>query len=75
MRIQTAAELGAAIRNRRLDSGLTQAALASKAGVSRKWLVEVEAGKYSAEVGRVLDVLWAVGLNIEITPEIGGSGG
>ena len=69
MRIQTAAELGAAIRNRRLDSGLTQAALADKAGVSRKWLVEVEAGKDSAEVGRVLDVLWAVGLRTDLAPE------
>lgn len=68
MRIETAAELGATIRQQRMASGLTQAALADKAGVSRKWLVEVESGKYSAEVGRVLDVLWAAGLNIELTP-------
>jgi HTH-type transcriptional regulator/antitoxin HipB len=42
MRIRTATDLGAFIRERRTKLGMDQTALAKKAGTSRKWLVEVE---------------------------------
>ena len=42
MRIRTATDLGAFIRERRTRLGMDQIALAKKAGTSRKWLVEVE---------------------------------
>lgn len=60
--IRTSRELGAAIRQTRKDQGLSQAALAAQADVGRPWLSELETGKQTAEVGRVLRVLDALGL-------------
>ncbi len=40
--------------------GLDQASLATRVGVSRQWIVAVEAGKARAEVGLVLRTLTAV---------------
>lgn len=40
---------------------MTQAALAGELGVSRKWVSEVEQGKQSAEVGKVLAALLHLG--------------
>lgn len=60
MRVRAPRDIAAAVRGRRLDLGLTQAALAQSAGISRKWVYEFEAGKPSAELSpllRVLDVL------------------
>jgi HTH-type transcriptional regulator/antitoxin HipB len=57
MRIRTATDLGAFIRERRTKLGLDQSALAKKAGTSRKWLVEVEQGKPGAEIGLILRTL------------------
>ncbi len=56
--------LGAALRAMRRDQGLTQAEVADLAGVSRKWVSEVEQGKPSAEMGRVLQVAHALGFEI-----------
>jgi ribosome-binding protein aMBF1 (putative translation factor) len=39
MRIRTATDLGAFIRERRTKLGMDQIALAKKAGTSRKWLI------------------------------------
>lgn len=64
MLIGTPEDLGAAIRARRRALGLTQAGLATRADVSRQWLVEVESGHARAEVGRLLDVLEVLDLDL-----------
>jgi HTH-type transcriptional regulator/antitoxin HipB len=64
MRIRTATDLGAFIRERRTRLGLDQIALAKKAGTSRKWLVEVEQGKPGAEIGLVLRTLKSLEISI-----------
>lgn len=56
------------MRGRRTDLGMSQAELAKRAGVSRKWIYEFEAGKPTAEFGLLLRVLDALGLGIELTP-------
>ena len=66
--ISTPRDLGAAIRQARSDRGLTQAALASQAGVSRPWLSDLERGKTTVETGRVMAVLDALGLAISLVP-------
>jgi transcriptional regulator with XRE-family HTH domain len=45
---------------------LTQATLAEAAGVSRAWLTEFERGKPTVELGRVLAVLAALGITLEL---------
>jgi HTH-type transcriptional regulator/antitoxin HipB len=69
MRIRSIRDIAAAARGRRLDLGLNQADLARRVGVSRKWLVEFEAGKQSAELGLVLRVLDELGLLLDLSPE------
>lgn len=61
MRVRTAADLGAFIRERRIKLGMGQSDLAEKAGTSRKWTVEVEQGKPRAEIGLVLRTLKTLG--------------
>jgi HTH-type transcriptional regulator / antitoxin HipB len=65
--IRSIRDLAAVVRGRRVDLGLSQADLASRAGVSRKWVYELEAGKATAEFGLILRVLDAMGLALEAT--------
>ena len=78
MRIRTATDLGAFIRERRTKLGMDQIALAKKAGTSRKWLIEVEQGKPRAEFGLILRTLKSLGVSLDLnvdssleTPSIG----
>lgn len=66
MRIRTAADFGAFIRERRTQLGMDQIALAKKAGTSRKWLVEVEQGKPRAEIGLILRTLKALDVSVDL---------
>ncbi len=67
--IRTPREMGLAIRRARSDRGWTQAELADRAQVGRQWLSEIEGGKRTAELGRVLAVLEVLQLAITLTPE------
>ena len=66
MRIRTATDLGAFIRERRTKLGMDQIDLAKKAGTSRKWLVEVEQGKPGAEIGLILRTLKSLEISIDL---------
>jgi len=55
------ADLGGRIKQRRLAAGLTQKTLADKAGVSRRALIELEAGTGSS-LQTLARVLKAMGL-------------
>jgi HTH-type transcriptional regulator/antitoxin HipB len=66
MRIRTPRELGAVLRDQRSRLALSQVELSEKAGVSRKWVVEMERGKARAELTLVLRVLDALGLVLNI---------
>lgn len=72
MRISVARDLGAAVRGRRIDRGLSQGALAAHAGVSRRWLSAFEAGKGSVELSMVLRALAAVDLALHVNPVAAG---
>jgi HTH-type transcriptional regulator/antitoxin HipB len=58
--------VGTWVYNLRRAQGLTQAELAKKALVSRKWLVEFEKGKPEAQLSKVVDVLGVLGYGLEI---------
>lgn len=57
MTSRAVAELGAAVRAERKRRGLTQAALAEQAEVSREWLSRLENGAPRLEVEKVLRTL------------------
>lgn len=62
--LRTAKDIGALIRERRRRLGLNQRDLATKVGVSRQWVVEVEHGKPRAELSLVLRALDALGVRL-----------
>jgi transcriptional regulator with XRE-family HTH domain len=72
LRINTINDLAAVIRGRRLSLGLSQAQAALRAGVSRQWIGQLEQGKTTVEFGRVLGLLDALELNIELAAREGG---
>lgn len=62
-------ELGASLRQLRLDTKLTQAQLAGRAGVSLRWIVQFESGKTAgAELSKVFAVFAALGHGIAAVP-------
>jgi HTH-type transcriptional regulator / antitoxin HipB len=64
MRLRTIADLGTLIRSARLARGWSQDQLAGRAGVSRRWVSEIEGGKSTAQIGKILVALDA--LDIEL---------
>ena len=69
MKARSIRDLAAVVRGRRRDLGLSQAELAARAGVSRKWIYQFEAGKPTAELRLILAVLEALGLVLDVTHE------
>lgn len=62
----TAADIGAAIRKKRKEDGLTLAEAAALCGVGYRFLSDLENGKATAQLGKVLQVLNALGLDVYI---------
>ncbi len=62
----TAADIGAAIRRKRKEDGLTLADAASLCGVGYRFLSDLENGKATAQLGKVMQVLTALGLDLYI---------
>jgi DNA-binding XRE family transcriptional regulator len=60
--IRTARDLGVAVRDARLQQGLTQAELADRIDVSRQWVIALERGKASAELGIAMRAITALGM-------------
>lgn len=65
--IQTPEQLGAAIRLKRKEKGLTQAGLAELLGAERKWVINLESGNSKAEIGLILRALEALNLRTSLT--------
>jgi y4mF family transcriptional regulator len=61
-------EIGAIIRETRKAQGLRQDQLAAAAGVGLRFLVELEAGKPTAHLGKALQVLAALGCRVVVEP-------
>ena len=74
MIISSIRDVAAAVRGRRKDLGMNQAELAERAGVSRKWIYEFEAGKPTAELGLFLRVLDELELVLDLVPRPAQSG-
>lgn len=66
VRITSAGDLAAAVRGRRIDLQLSQAELATRAGVSRPWLGGMKVGKPTAGCGLILRVLDTPGRSFDL---------
>jgi len=67
-KILDAESLGRCVRAQRKAQGATQAEFASLCGVGIRFISELENGKPTMELGKVLQVLICLGLEVRITP-------
>lgn len=65
--VRTQRELGAAVRDARLTSGLTQAQLAERVGLARQWVVQLEAGRTNPTWENVRAVCEALDLTLSLS--------
>ena len=62
----TAKELGENIRNTRKAQGLTQPQLAMACGTGVRFIVDLEAGKETCQLGKALNVIQTLGLALDL---------
>ena len=62
------ADIGSIVREAHKAAGLRQDQLAASAGVGLRFVVELERGKPTAQLDKVLQVLTAMGLRIAVLP-------
>ena len=67
MTIQNTAQLGAAVRAARKQLKATQKELAMTSGTGLRFLIDLERGKSTCQIGKILQVLQALGLRIGLT--------
>ena len=65
-RVQRTSDVGNLIRRRRREAGYTIQQLAQLLGCSTRFLSEVERGKESASIGRVLQIAVSLGLEMRM---------
>lgn len=67
-KISTSEDLGRIIRLKRKEIGALQETAAGMAGVGTKFLSQLENGKETAELGKTLQVLCKLGLEVYVFP-------
>lgn len=66
MKIIDSKDLGEAIRKRRKELGYTQAYLSDFTGFSVSFISDLERGKATAEIGKTIDLINLLGLDLEV---------
>lgn len=66
--ITDTSDLGKILRAKRKAQGLTQMDVAGHCGLSQRFISEVERGKATAEIGKVLFLLNALGIDLFAVP-------
>lgn len=63
-RLSSSAELGQLVRKTRKAQGLTQLDVAGLAGLSNRFVIDLERGKETLQLQKVLDVMALLGLEL-----------
>ena len=64
----TPKQIGAVIRETRKNLGVTQKDLALTSGTGIRFIIDLEKGKDTCEIGKALRVLNTLGIKITLTP-------
>ena len=64
----TPQDIGRLVRETRKELGVTQKALALTSGTGLRFIIELEKGKETAEIGKVLTILQTLGIQLTLTP-------
>ena len=67
-------QIGAAIRARRRQLKVTQKDLAMTCGTGLRFIIDLEKGKPTCQIGKILQVFHALGLKLQITITSGDTG-
>jgi len=67
MNMKSPEELGATIRTRRKQLKVTQKDLAMTCGTGLRFISDLEKGKPTCQIGKILQVLQALGLKLQIS--------
>jgi y4mF family transcriptional regulator len=67
----TPTEIGALVRDTRKQLGVTQKDLALTAGTGLRFVIDLEKGKETCELGKSLRVLQTLGIMLTLTPPAG----
>lgn len=70
-RMTTMKEIGAFIAKTRKEQGVSQLELSQAADTGRRFIVELEGGKDTIRAGKLLRVLDALGVDINLTAPVG----
>jgi HTH-type transcriptional regulator/antitoxin HipB len=64
----TTAQIGKLIRDTRKSIGVTQKDLALTSGTGIRFIIDLENGKETCEIGKALSILNTLGIKIAFTP-------
>jgi HTH-type transcriptional regulator / antitoxin HipB len=64
----TPQQIGALIRSTRKSLGVTQRDLALTSGTGLRFVVDLERGKETCEIGKALTILQTLGIKVALTP-------
>ncbi len=64
----TPQEIGKLVRQTRKNLGVTQKDLALTSGTGLRFVIDLEKGKETSEIGKVLTVLHTLGIRLALTP-------
>ncbi len=64
----TPQDIGRVVRETRKGLGVTQKELALTSGTGQRFIIELEKGKETAEIGKVLTILQTLGIQLTLTP-------
>jgi HTH-type transcriptional regulator/antitoxin HipB len=67
----TPQDLGKLVRETRKGLGVTQKTLALTSGTGLRFIIELEKGKETAEIGKVLTILQTLGIQLTLSPPPG----
>lgn len=68
-RIRSAEDMGKTVRKKRKEDGLSLAEAAALCGVGYRFLSNLENGKSTAELGKTLQVVSGLGLQLQVGPK------
>ena len=64
--MKTSKEIGKTIRSVRKNLGITQMGLAMTCGTGTRFIIDLEKGKETCQIGKVLKVIDTLGIKIEL---------
>lgn len=65
--IQSTEDMGAFIRKVRKGLGVTQSDLALTAGTGVRFIIELENGKPTCQIGKIIQVMQVLGIQLNLT--------